>query len=80
MSDKNINILKLRKKGQLTLPKRIRVSLGLKPGDELLMKVVDKELILKPRIADPIKYAGMLGREEKIKRVKELIARYKGFG
>lgn len=79
MSDKNIEILKVRERGQLTLPKRIRVLLNLKTGDELVVKVVDKELILKPRIENPLRYAGMLGGEEGVERVKDLTARYKGF-
>lgn len=70
----------LRKKGQLTIPSKIRSALGLKKGSELIILVTDKEIILKPKIADPLSKAGMLGKEEGFTRVKDLVARYKGFG
>ena len=36
-------------KGQLTLPKKVREALGLKPGDELLVEVEDDRIMLIPR-------------------------------
>jgi len=39
----------LTSKGQLTLPKKVREALGLKPGDELLVKVEDDRITLIPR-------------------------------
>ena len=39
----------LTSKGQLTLPKKVREALGLKPGDELLVEIEDDRITLIPR-------------------------------
>ncbi len=39
----------LTSKGQLTLPKKVREELGLKPGDELLVEVENDRITLVPR-------------------------------
>ena len=39
----------LTSKGQLTLPKRIRDALGLRPGDELLVELEEGRVVLTPR-------------------------------
>lgn len=70
---------KLREKGQITLPSKIRSQLQLKKGSELIAFVTDREIILQPKIADPLSKAGMLGKEKKITRVKDLVARYEEF-
>lgn len=68
----------LRKKGQLTLPSEVRSALNLKEGSKLMTVVHDKRIILKPKIENPLDYAGMLGKINKdIKRVKDLVLRYK---
>ncbi|MEL9908032.1 MAG: AbrB/MazE/SpoVT family DNA-binding domain-containing protein [Desulfurococcus sp.] len=48
-------ILKVRKKGIIILPKKLREALGVDEGDEVIVEVVGEELVmraLKPRIVD----------------------------
>ena len=42
-------------KGQIVIPKVFRESLGIKPGDEVLMEIGEKELRIRPE-ADPEKF------------------------
>ncbi|NWG09094.1 MAG: AbrB/MazE/SpoVT family DNA-binding domain-containing protein [Nitrososphaerales archaeon] len=35
-------------KGQIVIPKVVRESMGIKPGDEIVMEVRDKEVVIKP--------------------------------
>jgi len=39
-------------KGQVVIPRIIRDSLGIRPGDEIVMEVRGKELVMKPEF-DP---------------------------
>ena len=39
----------LTSKGQLTLPKKVRDALGLRPGDELLVELEEGRVVLIPR-------------------------------
>ena len=39
-------------KGQIVIPKIVRESLGIQPGDEVLMEVREKELLIRPEV-DP---------------------------
>lgn len=42
-------------KGQVVIPKIIREVLGIRSGDEIIMEVREKELLLKPGL-DPEKF------------------------
>ena len=42
-------------KGQIVIPKVFRESLGIKPGDEVLMEIREKELRIRPEM-DPEKF------------------------
>lgn len=47
--------MKVRKKGIIILPKKLREALGVDEGDEVIVEVVGEELVmraLKPRIVD----------------------------
>jgi AbrB family looped-hinge helix DNA binding protein len=70
---------KLQERGQITIPAKARASMGLQPGAELIVIVMENEIIIKPEIKNPVEKAGMLGKEEGVRTVKELIARYKRF-
>lgn len=39
---------KVGRKGQIVIPKVIRESVGIKPGEEVVMEVRDKEVVIKP--------------------------------
>jgi AbrB family looped-hinge helix DNA binding protein len=43
------DILKIGRNGELTLPRRLRASLGLREGDELVAEVNDEAIVLKKR-------------------------------
>lgn len=48
-------VLKVRKKGIIILPKRLREVLGVDEGDEIIVEVADRKLVmraLKPRVVD----------------------------
>ena len=53
---------KITTKGQTTIPKEIRLRLGLRPGDELEFVEVDGEIVLRKRVQDSLfkKYRGYL--------------------
>jgi AbrB family looped-hinge helix DNA binding protein len=44
----------LTSKGQATIPARIRIKLGLKPGDKIIFKIHDHEAIISK--AEPVDY------------------------
>ncbi|MEM2320892.1 MAG: AbrB/MazE/SpoVT family DNA-binding domain-containing protein [Candidatus Bathyarchaeia archaeon] len=46
---------KMSRKGQLVIPKIIREFLGVGPGDEVIMEVRGREILIKPKI-DPVKF------------------------
>ncbi|MBI2145258.1 AbrB/MazE/SpoVT family DNA-binding domain-containing protein [Candidatus Woesearchaeota archaeon] len=73
---KNVTLIKVREKGQITLPSEIREELRIRKGSELIAKAVGNEIILMPKISNPIEKAGMLGKDKDFTRVKDLIWEY----
>ena len=53
---------KITTKGQTTIPKQIRLRLGLRPGDEIEFVEVDGEIVLRKRVRDSLfkEYRGYL--------------------
>lgn len=47
--------MRMGRKGQLVIPKIIREFLGVGPGDEVIMEVRGKEVLIKPKM-DPEKF------------------------
>lgn len=41
-------------KGQITIPKTIRVSLGVKPGEKVVFIQEGKEVVMLPKTKDPL--------------------------
>lgn len=57
---------RLTQKGQVTIPKRVRQTLGISPGDEVEFRVARNHLVtlVKSSPASPFeKYAGYLSRK-----------------
>ena len=71
---------KITSKGQVTVPKRIRESLGVKPGDSLIFEENGDDMIVKPlRNESPFeKYRGIhrrgkgLSRDEIVRTIREM--------
>jgi len=70
---------KIKEKGQMTIPAKIRDLMGLESNEEVIIFAMKEEMIIRPKIEDPMKMAGFLGEEKGVKRVKDLVAKYKGF-
>lgn len=68
---------KLKERGQMTIPSKVRALMNLHPGEEMMLLATENEIVLKPKIENPLEEAGMLGKEDKIDTVKELIFKYK---
>jgi AbrB family looped-hinge helix DNA binding protein len=49
MSTPIVEVLKIGKHGELVLPRRLRSRLGLREGDELVLTVEDKRIVLERR-------------------------------
>ncbi|MBY4610369.1 AbrB/MazE/SpoVT family DNA-binding domain-containing protein [Rhizobium sp. 9T] len=48
-------------KGQITIPKDLRDTLGLQPGDQLVFSVIDGEVVMTPKSINFNDLAGLLG-------------------
>jgi len=70
---------KIKEKGQVTIPAKIRDLMDLEVNEEVIIFAMKNEMIIRPKIDDPLKMAGFLGKEVEIERVKDLVAKYKGF-
>ncbi len=56
--------VKIRKKGQFTIPSQFRKKSNIKEGSEVLIETRDNELIIHPLVSDPIKEGfGLFGKE-----------------
>jgi len=56
--------VKIRKKGQFTIPSKFRKKLNIKESSEMLIKTQDNEPIIHPLVSDPIKEGyGLFGKE-----------------
>jgi len=70
---------KIKEKGQVTIPAKIRDLMDLEVNEEVIIFAMKNEMIIRPKIDDPLKMAGFLGKEVEIERVKDLVAKYKEF-
>jgi AbrB family looped-hinge helix DNA binding protein len=57
-----VEVVKVGKRGEIVLPRRIRSSLGLREGDELMMSVDEKRLILERRSRGFSAYLDAMGK------------------
>lgn len=67
---------KLKEKGQMTIPYKIRNLMGLRAGEEMLIFALKNEMIIRPKIKNPLEKAGMLGKDD-AKNVRDLVLRYR---
>jgi len=69
----------LQERGQVTIPVRLRKLLGLKPESTLLLYGSENEIVIRPKIKNPVGFAGIFGKERGINTVEELLLKYKRF-
>ena len=55
---------KIRKRGQITIPSKMRKNWNMREGSEVMIETRNDELIIHPVISDPIKEGfGLFGKE-----------------
>jgi AbrB family looped-hinge helix DNA binding protein len=64
------SVVKVTRRGQTTIPIEVRQKLGIKEGDELVVKVTENGILFKPipRLEDLAGIDGPYGTPEEIKR------------
>ena len=55
-------IITVTSKGQVTLPKKIRETLGIKKGDRIIARTKGKKITLEPAGGGILDFAGKLGK------------------
>jgi len=56
---------KIRKRGQITIPSKMRKNWNMREGSEVIIETRNDELIIHPVISDPIKEGfGLFGKEK----------------
>jgi AbrB family looped-hinge helix DNA binding protein len=69
--------VKVREKGQITLPKEVREQIGVKPGENLTVLVVDGEVRMRPVIGVVARTYGMfshLAEANQNKSIDQILA------
>ena len=57
-----VEVLKIGRRGELTLPRRVRSNLGLREGDELVLTIDDKRIVLERRARQFSTYLDVMGK------------------
>jgi AbrB family looped-hinge helix DNA binding protein len=66
------NVVKVTRRGQTTIPQKIRQQCGVKEGDRLLVEVSDKGILFKP-IPNILDMAGIDAGYATIDEVKKMV-------
>ena len=77
MAEDIIMEVEMRKKGQVTIPSEVRHILNLKEGHKMILIVNNNEIILVPKVLDPMNNIGILGEEEETFGFREKLDHYK---
>lgn len=64
------NVVKVTRRGQTTIPAKLRQQLGIKEGDELLVEATEQGLLFKviPKLEDMAGIDAKYGKVEEIKK------------
>ena len=62
---------------QVTIPSEVRHILNLKEGHKMILIVNNNEIILVPKVLDPMNNIGILGEEEETFSFREKLDHYK---
>jgi len=65
-----LNVVKVTRRGQTTIPAELRQKLGIKEGDELMVEATEQGLLFKPirRLEDMAGIYAKYGKVEDIKK------------
>ena len=66
-------IVKTYAKGQIIIPKEIRDQLGIKPGKELSVKLVDDHVEIRPLPDDPVEFLTGIFEDHPVSLSDELL-------
>lgn len=54
---------KLKDRGQVTVPSKVRSMMGLKIGEKLIIYATKEQILIRLEVKNPIKMSGILGKE-----------------
>lgn len=77
MTEEIITEIELRKKGQITIPSEVRNILNLKEGQTLILIVNNNEILLVPKMINPMLNIGILGKDKDSYNFREKLDYYK---
>jgi AbrB family looped-hinge helix DNA binding protein len=66
------NVVKVTRRGQTTIPQKIRKQCGVKEGDRLLVEATDKGILFKP-IPNILDMAGIDAGYATVEEVKKMV-------
>ncbi|WFO74946.1 AbrB/MazE/SpoVT family DNA-binding domain-containing protein [Desulfurococcaceae archaeon MEX13E-LK6-19] len=73
-----MSLVKVTRKGQITIPKDIRNALGINEGDYVVVRVEGNRIIIeKPRLPEPGEPVGLDKYRELIKELEEMRSRWR---
>ena len=71
MTQPLVEVVKLGKRGNLVLPQRVRSALGLSDGDELILTVEDKRVVMEHRRRGFSTYLDVMNPSDESQPLKE---------
>ena len=63
-------LVQISPRGQLTLPAEVRKTLGIRPGDPLIVTIKDGQIVLTPAVVTPIE----LYTDERVREFEDAAA------
>ncbi len=73
-----LSLVKVTRKGQITIPKDIRDTLGINEGDYVVVRVEGNRIIIeKPRLPEPGEPVGLDKYRKLIKELEEMRSRWR---